>query len=535
MRRTRGKRWQRRAWKAVVVGAVLTIIASSAAGAADDGDAARDATTAPTSGVDRLDATPESVLVGNDLNATANSTCGQVVLTLTMLATPTATSRLPISVYASEPSRGLARTLVRTYNTAADLGVTAPTTPLFRSDPSGRGPGITVEMTWAGGSATALTNEYYNNCTGTFFGVSPTRMLDTRSGVGVAAAAKLAGGSVTTIDPASVAGVPTDHVTALTVNVTATEAETQGYLSVYPCGGQVPSSSSINFAASQTVANFVLVDLIGHPANGTICIFASTATHVIADVTGYLLNDQEPYPSGGKYNALTQPQRLVDTRNVATLAAGETRRVPVAGVAGVPASNVNGAVLNVTALNAPSAGYLTVFPCGTAAPVASSVNYERDATVPNMAIVGLGSQGDVCVYASSAADILVDVTGYFAPTGQTLIAVTGIRAVDTRPTGTKLLANIPRTLPYPIVNTSLVASVVITEAAAPGYATVYACDGAPPEASNLNFTAGVNVANTAFVRIAPAGGYCIVSTQDAHVIVDWTGFASSAQPRSPAD
>ena len=46
MRRTRGKRWQRRAWKAVVVGAVLTIIASSAAGAADDGDAARDATTA---------------------------------------------------------------------------------------------------------------------------------------------------------------------------------------------------------------------------------------------------------------------------------------------------------------------------------------------------------------------------------------------------------------------------------------------------------------------------------------------------------
>ena len=41
---------------------------------------------------------------------------------------------------------------------------------------------------------------------------------------------------------------------------------------------------------------------------------------------------------------------------------------------------------------------------GTTPPVASTVNYEGGATVPNMTIVGLGSQGDVCVFASSVAD-----------------------------------------------------------------------------------------------------------------------------------
>ena len=122
--------------------------------------------------------------------------------------------------------------------------------------------------------------------------------------------------------------------------------------------------------------------LIGHPANGSICIFSSTSTHVVADVTGYVLNDQDPLPVGGRYNALTQPHRLVDTRNVSTLAAGETRHVPVAGTGGVPSTGVLGAVFNVTALNAPGGGYLTAYPCSTTPPVASTLNYAGADIVP---------------------------------------------------------------------------------------------------------------------------------------------------------
>ena len=130
--------------------------------------------------------------------------------------------------------------------------------------------------------------------------------------------------------------------------LTATEADAAGFLTAYPCGTPLPTSSNLNYAVGQTVPNFVMIDLVGHPQNGKICIFSSARTHVIADVTGYVLNAQEPFTPGGRYNALTQPRRLLDSRTEVALAAGETRRVPVLGVGGVPASGVSGAVLNAT-------------------------------------------------------------------------------------------------------------------------------------------------------------------------------------------
>ena len=70
------------------------------------------------------------------------------------------------------------------------------------------------------------------------------------------------------------------------------------------------------------------------------------------------------------------------------------------------------AVLNVTALEAGDAGFVTVYPCDAALPVASNLNFAAGDTIPNAVIAKLSSAGSVCLFTSSAAGLIVDVNGY---------------------------------------------------------------------------------------------------------------------------
>ena len=75
-----------------------------------------------------------------------------------------------------------------------------------------------------------------------------------------------------------------------------------GYLTVYPCG-TLPLVSSVNYVAGQVVPNAVIAPI---SAAGEVCFFTSAATHLIADVNGYLATS-----SGFSTVA---PVRLFDTR-----------------------------------------------------------------------------------------------------------------------------------------------------------------------------------------------------------------------------
>jgi hypothetical protein len=68
------------------------------------------------------------------------------------------------------------------------------------------------------------------------------------------------------------------------LNVTVTEPATAGFVTVYPCGLTRPTASNINFVAGRTVANAVVATIGG---NGEVCLYTSTATHLVADVNGY--------------------------------------------------------------------------------------------------------------------------------------------------------------------------------------------------------------------------------------------------------
>jgi hypothetical protein len=113
--------------------------------------------------------------------------------------------------------------------------------------------------------------------------VVPSRLLDTREGVGAPSGVRVAG-SVLTLQIAGYGGVPVSGATAVTLNVTAVDPTSGGFLTVYPCGSDVPNVSNLNFSAGQTVPNLVTVPL---GASGTVCFSSPSTTHLLADIAGW--------------------------------------------------------------------------------------------------------------------------------------------------------------------------------------------------------------------------------------------------------
>ncbi|MBI5089473.1 MAG: hypothetical protein HZB15_11630, partial [Actinobacteria bacterium] len=149
--------------------------------------------------------------------------------------------------------------------------------------------------------------------------------------------------------------------------------------------------------------------------NGTICLFAQVATHVIVDVNGFV----GPTDSF----AAVEPGRVADSRSdgatidgrfagTGALAGGTVLRLDIGGRAGVP-TGATAVSLNVTVTEPAASGYLTVFPCGTPRPNASSLNFVAGQTVPNAVLAKIGNNGRVCLFAQVTTHVIVDVNGYF--------------------------------------------------------------------------------------------------------------------------
>jgi hypothetical protein len=250
-----------------------------------------------------------------------------------------------------------------------------------------------------------------------FHSMNPARVLDTRPGEttvdGLQQGAGLRSpGTITELQITGRASVPLD-ATSVVLNVTVTEAQAAGFVTVYPCGTAIPTASNINFVAGSTVANLVVAKI---GAGGAVCIFNNQGTHLVADVNGY-------FPGSTSYHSL-DPARLLDTRpGMATidtqsvgaglLPSGTVTELTVAGRGGVPA-NAGTVLLNVTVTGPTVAGFITVYPCGIATPLASNLNYGIGTTVAIAAVVQVGSNGKVCLFNSGATHLVADVNGYLS-------------------------------------------------------------------------------------------------------------------------
>ena len=80
------------------------------------------------------------------------------------------------------------------------------------------------------------------------------------------------------------------------------------------------------------------------------------------------------------------------------------------------------------------------------------------------------------------------------------------------------------------------ATLTVTSTIAPevgGFATVYACDSTPPDASTLNFTTGRTIANSFISPLSAEGTLCVYIYGEADVIVDINGMFTEDSAFSP--
>ncbi|WP_203714713.1 right-handed parallel beta-helix repeat-containing protein [Asanoa siamensis] len=237
---------------------------------------------------------------------------------------------------------------------------------------------------------------------------APARVLDTRAAVGVPGTAPVAANGRVTVDLS--ARVPAG-TTAAVLNLTATSPTKGGLFTAYPPGADVPTASSLNFVAGQTVNNMVIAPVVdgkiafAHTGSGTV--------HLIADLSGWFA------PGAHQFFLPSQPTRILDTRGT-PVGPGQTVRVPISRAAcptqGCPAPAA--VVANVTATNAARSGYLSVYPYGQPRPTQSVLNFASGQTVATLATVGV-DEDSFLVYngGKGTVDVIVDQAGLYIGTG----------------------------------------------------------------------------------------------------------------------
>jgi hypothetical protein len=146
-----------------------------------------------------------------------------------------------------------------------------------------------------------------------------------------------------------------------------------------------------------------------------VCLYVSESTDVIADIQGYV-------PGSSSFVGVN-PERALDTRlggqvgySGAKPIAGQTIELKVTGtgVTQVP-KDAGTVLLNVTATDSATTGFVTVYGCGTNRPLASNINLTGLDT-PSLVAAQVGDGGRVCIYTSEATHLVADIAGYFPGT-----------------------------------------------------------------------------------------------------------------------
>jgi hypothetical protein len=376
-------------------------------------------------------------------------------------------------------------------------------------------------------------NQYSNFILGAdYTPMSPSRMLDTRKGIGAPAVAVAPNADVT-LTVGGVNGIPMKGLSAVAMNVTVTQPTANGYLTVYPHGDFLPQASSLNFTAGQSVPN--LVTTLVRDGKVNFHNGSGGTVQVIADVEGY-------YADSGYGFKPVAPVRVLDTRKPV----GVPTKAPVPAnghialdlSSSVPAGT-KAVTMNVTVTNPRAGGYLTVYPDGSTAPVASNLNFSAGQTVPNLVTVPVNNgKVDFQNSSSGTVDVVADLAGYYGDgtTGATagLAANDPDRIWDTRVYGQTpgpvaangtLHLNAGDFLFSPPAPVALVLNVTATGPTAAGYLTVYPDGSSRPTASNLNFSAGQTVPNLVSVGLGADGVDLFNgSSGKTNIIVDMDGM-----------
>ncbi len=238
--------------------------------------------------------------------------------------------------------------------------------------------------------------------TGGLRAIEPARVLDTRSAAPCVGAPRR-------VQVAGVAGVPAE-ARSVVLNATALGASNSGAAVVSPVSVGAPTSApqTVQYRPAASVTNAVTTAL--DPTGGLWISATSGCPNLILDVLAW--HSGGDLPATGGFVGVT-PRRLLDTRTSGGCIT-EVRNLRLHDIQEASAVSV---ALNVTVVDPPRKGWLTVHSGGAAAPSVASVQFAPGERIAHGLTVEPGSNAsiDIRSFGGGCTHVVVDLVGTYAP------------------------------------------------------------------------------------------------------------------------
>lgn len=221
------------------------------------------------------------------------------------------------------------------------------------------------------------------------------------------------------------------------------------------------------------------------------------------------------------------------------------------GCTGIPA-NATAVTGNVTVVPGTTGGFLTLFPSSATQPIVANSNFKPGEVTNNVFTTGLGAgDGAFKIFASATTEVIVDVTGYYAPpSAQGLYfhpLPEPVRLLETR-TIPGLLGCIkpgaqlaggqdfsvqgrsPVAAPCNVIPAAaqvLVGNATSVFPAGAGFLTIFPSDAVRPVVASSNY-AGADVINGPFaVKLGADGKFKVYTHATTELVIDILGYYSA--------
>ena len=335
-------------------------------------------------------------------------------------------------------------------------------------------------------------------------------------------------------------GIPS-NATAAIINIAAVRPSGTGFVTAYPCGQSRPNASTLNHTNRVNIANGATIRI---GSGGRVCLYNDQPTNLVVDVTGYVVGTSEIATLVPSRFLDTRPDgRTVDGRSQAAgvRPGGSETRVQITGRNGIP-DNAQAAIINIAAVRPDGTGFVTAYPCGLTRPDASTLNHSNRVNIANGATIAVSGTGEICLFNDRATNLVVDVTGYVVGGSTEVDTAVPARFLDTRDDGAtfdglqqgdgRRAAGAETQIQITGRNgipTNAVAAVINIAAVRPtgtGFVTAYPCGTSRPNASTLNHSNLVNIANGALIKIGTGGKICLFNDQPGDLVVDVTAHVN---------
>lgn len=362
---------------------------------------------------------------------------------------------------------------------------------------------------------------------GEFFSVPLYRVLDTRNGTGeTGGEAQIPAGSPLNVAVTGVDNVPSD-ATSVVVNVVALNATASGYLTTYDTDNGDSNVASVGVKAG---INANQTDTIPVSSTGTVSVANHTSAplDVVMTLMGYYSGGSESAAGDTYFDAPWD--KIVDTTTGLgaprqQIAAGGSLTIQVGGEGGI-ATGADTAVIQLSAPNATTNGYLDAYAAGTSDPGVSELIYDGAMTYSDLVYVPLSSSGQVIItnHGTAPVDLVVVTRGYFMPPATTPV---GAEYAPVGPDGpvyvcgsTSAWVQIAAwgTTTFQVAGTAGLPAagvveaaehVIVTNPAQSGFLDVYRGGGTDPDNATMSFVANdgldVGYQDSVLSSISPSG------------------------------